>query len=174
VAGKEAAELTDGGVYDNMGLEPVWKDHDFVFCSDAGAPFRIEQDPGDDFLRRLIRVNDIIDRQSRALRRRMLMGAYRRGEYGGSYWGIQTKASKYPLDPPAPGYSGETLEAIARIRTDLNVFSNEEQLVLMNHGWLLAGAAIRAHCPEWRQAPSEAPDQDLLANEKALAAARKD
>jgi NTE family protein len=31
--------LSDGGVYDNMGLEPVWKSHQYVLVSDCGAPF---------------------------------------------------------------------------------------------------------------------------------------
>ena len=29
--------LTDGGVYDNLGLEPVWKDHATVLVSDGGG-----------------------------------------------------------------------------------------------------------------------------------------
>jgi predicted acylesterase/phospholipase RssA len=34
--------LSDGGVYDNIGLEPVWKDHSYVFVSDCGAPFEFQ------------------------------------------------------------------------------------------------------------------------------------
>ena len=165
---RETAELTDGGVYDNMGLEPVWKGHDFVFCSDAGAPFASDADPGNDFIRRLIRVNAVIDRQSRALRRRILMDAYQRGEYGGAFWGIGTRIENYKLVPPVDGYRGPTLEAITAIRTDLNVFKEAEQLVLMNHGWLLSGAALRKHCPAWPQVPGAPPDLALLDNDRAL------
>ena len=32
--------LTDGGVYDNLGLEPVWKSHASVLVSDGGGVFR--------------------------------------------------------------------------------------------------------------------------------------
>lgn len=38
--------LSDGGVYDNMGLEPVWKDHAAVLVSDGGAVFEPEGDRG--------------------------------------------------------------------------------------------------------------------------------
>ena len=31
--------LTDGGVYDNTGMEPVWMDNKVVLVSDCGAPF---------------------------------------------------------------------------------------------------------------------------------------
>ena len=30
--------LSDGGVYDNLGLEPVWKSHQLVICSDGANP----------------------------------------------------------------------------------------------------------------------------------------
>ncbi|MDP9350679.1 MAG: patatin-like phospholipase family protein, partial [Chloroflexota bacterium] len=38
--------LTDGGVYDNMGLEPVWKTHRTVLVSDGGATFDPQLDKG--------------------------------------------------------------------------------------------------------------------------------
>ena len=168
------AVLSDGGVYDNMGLEPVWKSNDFVFCSDAGAPFKNDPDMGGNMFTRLKRANDVIDRQSRALRKRMLINAFERGEYRGSYWGIGTQIGDYPLTPPAKGYEGETLAKIACVRTDLDVFEKGEQSVLMNHGWVLVGAAARAHCPEWPDMPSSAPDASLLDNRAALDALDKD
>ncbi|MBL8227631.1 MAG: patatin-like phospholipase family protein [Bryobacterales bacterium] len=170
---RKKAHLTDGGVYDNMGLEPVWKKHDFVFCSDAGAPFGLEGEPGGNIASRLKRASDIIDRQSRALRRRMLIDAFDRKDYRGAFWGIATNIEEYPLEPKATGYTGGTLEAIGDIRTDLDVFTKGEQLVLMNHGWLLSGAAIRAYCAEWADAASKAPDATLLDGSAALAAVRK-
>ncbi|MBE0660634.1 MAG: patatin-like phospholipase family protein [Bryobacteraceae bacterium] len=167
------AILSDGGVYDNMGLEPVWKSSDFVFCSDAGAPFKNDPDLGGNMFTRLKRANDVIDRQSRALRKRMLIDKFERGDYRGSYWGIATDIADYPLTPQASGYRGATLEKVSRIRTDLDVFEPVEQDVLMNHGWLLSGAALRAHCSEWPERPSEAPSPSLLDNQTALDALEK-
>ena len=31
--------LTDGGVYDNLGVEPVWNRYNTILSSDAGQPF---------------------------------------------------------------------------------------------------------------------------------------
>jgi NTE family protein len=168
------AILSDGGVYDNMGLEPVWKSNDFVFCSDAGAPFKSDPDMGGNMFTRLKRANDVIDRQSRALRKRMLIDSFQRGDYRGAYWGIATDIGDYPLTPKADGYVGATLAKVSRIRTDLDVFEPGEQAVLMNHGWLLSGAALSAHCPEWPGRPSEAPSPSLLDNQAALDALSKD
>jgi len=33
--------FSDGGVYDNLGLEPIWKDHEIVLSSDGGALFPV-------------------------------------------------------------------------------------------------------------------------------------
>lgn len=38
--------VTDGGVYDNMGLEPVWKSHRVVLVSDAGGLMDAEAERG--------------------------------------------------------------------------------------------------------------------------------
>lgn len=45
---KSIREMTfsDGGVYDNLGLEPIWKDHEIVLCSDGGALFHVGGDTG--------------------------------------------------------------------------------------------------------------------------------
>lgn len=165
---RSKAILSDGGVYDNMGLEPVWKSSDFVFCSDAGAPFKNDPDLGGNLFTRLKRANDVIDRQSRALRKRMLIDSYLRGDYRGAYWGVATDIRDYPLSPHASGYTGDTLAKVSRVRTDLDVFEPAEQDILMNHGWLLSGAALRAHCPEWPAALSDAPNAALLDNQAAL------
>jgi NTE family protein len=37
--------LTDGGVYDNLGLETAWKRYDTVLVSDAGGKTQAEEEP---------------------------------------------------------------------------------------------------------------------------------
>ena len=64
--------LTDGGVYDNRGLEPVWKRHRWVLCSDGGKPFHMKDDPGET-ITRLLRSQDLIANQALALRKRWLI-----------------------------------------------------------------------------------------------------
>ena len=136
--------LTDGGVYDNLGLEPVWKTHSTVLCSDGGKPFGIVEDPGEIITSRLLRAQDVIGNQALALRKRWLVASFENGLYGGSYWGIATEIEGYPHH--GTGYSGNVLAQLRKVRTDLNPFTDREQLVLMNHGWALTDAALRSYC----------------------------
>jgi len=136
--------LTDGGTYDNMGLEPVWKSHAVVLVSDAGGTFVEEADRGLSW--RIPRYVAIQERQSRALRKRWLIASLATGALQGAYWGVASAPSRY--DGPFAGYSKElAAEVIARIRTDLDGFSDAEAGVLENHGYLLAEAALQRHLP---------------------------
>jgi NTE family protein len=151
--------LTDGGDYDNMGLEPVWKSHAVVLVSDAGGLFTAQSDKG--LLWRVPRYQAIQERQARGLRKRWLVAGFGEGAVAGTYWSVGGAASHY--DPAATGY-GEDLsrEVIAEIRTDLDAFSDAEKAVLENHGYLLAEAALRRHAPA------------LLAGAKAASVPRPD
>jgi len=55
--------LSDGGVYDNMGLETVWKRYKTVMVSDAGGLFAADDEPARDWARHIIRVLQIMDSQ---------------------------------------------------------------------------------------------------------------
>jgi NTE family protein len=137
--------LTDGGAYDNLGLEPVWKNHAVVLVSDAGGLFTAEGDRG--LLWRIPRYQGIQEQQARALRKRWLMASFNQGSIDGTYWGVGGASSRY--GEGLAGYSKELAhEVIAQIRTDLDCFSHAEAAVLENHGYLLAQAALRRHVPE--------------------------
>lgn len=136
--------LSDGGVYDNMGLEPVWKDHQTVLVSDGGAVFEAEQDAG--FIWRLNRYTSIAGRQGSAVRKRWLIANFVGGVLEGTYWSLGSIADHYH---GASGYPEALVEErIQRVRTDLDRFSRAEQHVLINHGYLLADAAVQAHAAE--------------------------
>lgn len=152
--------LTDGGVYDNLGLEPVWKRHAVVFCSDGGAPYRLSPDPWTSAVPRLSHSNDIINNQARAVRKRWLISSFEKEVYGGAYWGVSTDIAEYGAG--VTGYGGRVLELLAGVRTDLDEFSEGEQLVLMNHGWALAKAALLRHYPAAPAPEGEPPSRVLL------------
>ena len=138
--------LTDGGLYDNLGLEPVWKDHATVLVSDGGATFDPEPDRG--LFRRLKRYSDIISNQVGALRKRWLLSNFINGALTGTYWGIGSLAENYDRSGH-PAYAPDTVEnLIAEIRTDLDAFSEAEIKVLVNHGYVLANVAIERHQEE--------------------------
>ncbi|MGA2254501.1 MAG: patatin-like phospholipase family protein [Thermoguttaceae bacterium] len=135
--------LTDGGVYDNMGLEPVWKTHKSLLVSDGGKPFQFAEQH--DTPHQLLRMQDIMANQAEALRKRWLISGYLRGDYTGAYLGIRNAVSDYPISSGV-GYSKEfATQVIAAIRTDMDRFSDDEIWVLENHGYTLADAAYRSH-----------------------------
>ena len=166
--------LTDGGVYDNMGLEPAWKTHATVLVSDGGTPFEIRARPQTWLVPRLQRSFQVVANQALAVRKRWLISAYLRGVYGGGYWGLGTDSDEYrlPGGPRPAGYSGRVLDRLRVVRTDLDRFAPPEQSVLMNHGWALAGAALARWGPDLAPQPSSAvpPDPGLLDPDAALAA----
>jgi NTE family protein len=89
--------LTDGGVYDNLGLETVWKSYRTVLVSDAGGKMQAETEPEHDWARHALRVLDLVDNQVRSLRKRQVIDAYKRGERQGAYWSIRTNIADYGL-----------------------------------------------------------------------------
>jgi NTE family protein len=131
--------LSDGGLYDNMGLEPVWKNHAVVLVSEGGSTFDAGGDLG--LFWRLNRYVDVMGRQSGAIRRRWLIAGFVKQVLRGTYWGIGTDAANY--SKTAPRYDQKLVnEVIAEVRTDLDKFTDPERFVLENHGYLLADAAI--------------------------------
>ena len=157
--------LTDGGAYDNLGLETVWNRYRTVLVSDAGAPFAVGETIETDWLAQARRALDIATDQSRALRKRALIDDYKRAERKGSYWGIETKIENYALADAMP-CDPAIVTPLAHIRTRLNKFGEDEQGHLINWGYALCDAAIRKHAldvasaglkrPKW-----PCPDQAL-------------
>jgi NTE family protein len=144
--------LTDGGVYDNLGLEAVWNDgFKNVFVCDASAPFKFIKAPGGNWLSQALRVTDIITYQTRALRRRALIADYQdldekgsRLKYGGAFLGIKTRIDTYDL-ADAMVKDNALTASLQKIRTRLNAFSKEEQGHLINWGYALTDTALRKY-----------------------------
>jgi NTE family protein len=155
---RERLVLTDGGAYDNLGLETTWRFQQ-VLVSDAGAPFGFVQKPKKDWLAQTRRVLDIAVNQSRALRKRWLIERYTRGERQGAYWGIMTEIDGYKL-PTALPVPVETTAALAAIRTRLNPFSEAEQASLINWGYAVCDAAMRKFVVVSAPPPSAWPYPD--------------
>jgi NTE family protein len=168
--------LTDGGVYDNMALEPVWKDHEVLLVSDGGATFDIRGHasmlrP----LKALGRYMAVQGRQASAVRKRWLMAMFLEKETRGVYLGIGSATASFARD--APGYTRALVdEVIAEVRTDLDAFSDAEAAVLQNHGYLLADAAMRVYGEDWVDdgaPPMTIPHPEWMDEERVRVALRK-
>ena len=149
---RSALYLTDGGVYDNLGLERIWNRYATILVSDAGAPFRITENTlGFRFnqLTRAMRSVSIITEQTRALRKRGLIAEMKSGQVRGTYWGITTHIRDYQLEKygcALPLLDDNVMtRSLSFIRTRLNHFTDEEQERLIDWGYALTDAAMRRH-----------------------------
>jgi NTE family protein len=137
----EKAVLSDGGVYDNMGLEPAWKRYRTLLVSNAGQPFSALPAPPTDWLNQLRRVVDITMDQDQALRERILIYAYQQQYRTGAIWGLNVRADGPGGRPPL--LTDDEWAAAKAMRTRLNAFSVDEQRLLLKAGYSQAEAAIR-------------------------------
>ena len=168
--------LSDGGVYDNMGLEPAWKGVATLLVSDAGGPFEFAPDRGT--IADIKRYPDIMGNQARALRKRWLIDSYKSGigpggkaGFGGTYWSTGGTRVEYDKADTS-GYSEATATMIAHIRTDLNMFTAAEAAIVENHGYLMTDVALKVHVPTlWQPtSPAQPPYPEWLDDEEAQAA----
>jgi NTE family protein len=138
--------LTDGGAYDNMGLETLEKRCRTLLVSDAGAPFSAMTDPGTAWHAQALRAFDIATAQARELRKRRLIADYQAvpAIRKGAYWGIMTEIAGYQLADALP-ISAESANYLASMRTRLNPFTDAEQGRLINGGYALCDAAMRKY-----------------------------
>jgi len=168
-----AIALSDGGMYDNLGVEPVWQDHATVLVSDAAPSF--EPDPGMGRIWSLLRFAIILLEQATDVRKRWLISSFISGQLDGAYWSIAGSADDYPV-PSTPAYSKRFVrDFVAPIRIDLDVFSEGERAVLENHGYLMAETAIRSHLGPLgpQPAPVNVPFPEWMDENKAAEALRE-
>jgi len=158
----EQMSVSDGGLYDNMGLQPV-ETHGTVLVSDGGLPFVPAVPNG--LLGRAKAYLAITGKQAGAVRKRLLIAQFQERRRNGAFWGISSAASSYRKD--AEGYSKQlATDVIARVRTDMDAFSDAETGVLMNHGYLLADIAVHTHAPQLiAQTTAKSAPLGALANE---------
>jgi len=155
--------LSDGGVYDNLGVEAVWRRYKTVLVSDAGSPFKVVMNPR--WLRlsqikKILRVLSITVNQTRALRKRWLIDDFKNdNDRGGSYWGIATDIDDYHLKDAMVADNPVTIE-LKHVRTRLNRFTEKEQGLLINWGFALADTAMRRHVIKKKIEPGEWPFND--------------
>jgi NTE family protein len=134
--------LTDGGVYDNMGLESLVDNVDIALVSDAGSRMEVEEDPHEDYLRQLDRVRDILIDQTRGLRKRWLVTEFEAQRKRGAYWGIGTRIEDYE-DATFPFKDTTITDALAKVPTRLAQFDEDVRGQLVNWGYVLCDVALR-------------------------------
>ncbi len=153
---KSEVVLSDGGVYDNLGLETAWKRYRTVLVSDAGGKMGAEGEPDHDWARHSIRIMSPIDNQVRSLRKRQLISSYEDKTRSGAYWGIRTDIANYKVEKALHCPEERTLK-LADTPTRLKKMDGPLQSRLINWGYAVTDAAIRRHLDPTIPAPADFP-----------------
>ena len=145
---RNEAVLTDGGVYDNLGLETVWKRYTDVLISDAGRRMADDPAPATDWAQHSRRLLDLLQFQTSNLRRRQVMSALldKNELHDGAYWGIQSDLAN-PVFDAATGklpYPIAKSRKMANIETRLAAMDDDTQERLINWGYAICDASIRS------------------------------
>ena len=153
--------LTDGGVYDNLGLETAWKRYRTVLVSDGGGRLGPAPAPPWDWVRQLSRVFDVVHNQIRSLRMRQVMAAYRLPESApdyrsGAFWSTRSVIDDYHLPGTLP-CPVEATQRLANVATRLARLDAPTQMRLINWGYASADAALRKFLDGSLPAPSGFP-----------------
>lgn len=148
--------LTDGGVYDNLGLETAWKRYKTVLVSDGGGKMQPDPEPAGDWARHAKRILDVVDNQVRSLRKRQLIDSFISNERHGAYWGIRTDIQDYHLADALAAPHEDTLQ-LADTPTRLKRLPEKKQQQLMNWGYAVCDAAMRKHVGELLASDSPQP-----------------
>ena len=135
--------LTDGGVYDNLGANPLFRkrsDLDYALVSDAGKPFEIDDRPtewGSIVLKEAISVTMEQIRGLQFKRLELSMGP-----------GQKMKAIWFSIDSrEGEAHPGDATFA-SSIRTNLKKLKATEMEVLARHASSLLRHRIRTYAPE--------------------------
>lgn len=135
--------LTDGGVYDNLGLEPIWKRYRTILVSDGGLVTPPVGSPCTLWLNQLTRALNISLQQGINTRVRVLRGLDGIGERKVVYWGIGASVDFYKVGNPLAFDADSTAKA-ALVKTRLTRFPAEVQNLVMMAGYAQADAALSA------------------------------
>lgn len=141
-------KLSDGGVYDNFGLEPVDRGFETILISNGGSPFGYLGTANP--IQRLMRYTAVMMNQVVSLRVRMFFTGITKGWHKGAYIDIgHERKTKPAAGNSFDGYvDAKVREKIAGIRTDLDRFTEAEACILENHGYYETFRRIKEKIPE--------------------------
>jgi len=151
------ATLTDGGVYDNLGLESVWKSYRMIIASNAGRNVAPQTKPWHLWPLQMYRVINVIMNQVDNERERMLMALAHVGQRKVAYWTIQTDPKKFKTPTPLK-LSPDDMDRSAKISTRLCKLSADDCCLLLKHAYLLSDLAIRRFVNDAIPAAAQFPE----------------
>jgi NTE family protein len=139
----DMAVLTDGGVYDNLGLERVWKRCRTILVSNAGRSTPEIGSPTGRWTGQLFRALYLVQQQAENSRKRILFGMNNLGQRKVAFWSIDTPLSAYGIND-ALSLTAQSTQTAATMRTRLNSFTPGEIDLLLQSGYAGADVSLRA------------------------------
>jgi NTE family protein len=149
------AVLSDGGVYDNLGLQTAWSFRTLL-VSDGGGHMAPQERPPAFWPLQFLRVLKVIDNQVRSLRKRQLIDGYKARLREGAYWGIRSDIANYHLADALPAPYDATIK-LADVPTRLKRLEPVVQERLINWGYAVCDAGLRKHVDPALPAPAGFP-----------------
>jgi NTE family protein len=135
--------LTDGGVYDNLGVNPLLRQRnavDYAIVSDGGKPFALDEEPTESSLAVLKRSINILMEQVRGLQfDRLLQRHVAKVGPKPIWFSIDSQEGQANIGDP---------ELASAVSTHLKKLSFGEMQLLTRHGSALVEARIRKYVPE--------------------------
>ena len=142
-AGVDYVTLSDGGVYDNLGVNPLFRKRnalDYLLVSDAGKPFSIDERPTESGSAVLVAAIDILMEQVRGLQfKRLELNASAAGGARPVWFSIDSTIGE--------AREGDAAFASA-IGTNLSRLSAPEVAVLGRHAGALLTHRLQTYVPE--------------------------
>jgi NTE family protein len=150
--------LWDGGVYDNLGVESLFKPSeglcdgtDFLIICDASRRLpsesrQLQWRPG--YLEASLRLVDVATDQVRSLRARMLMEYFKQNPGSGAYLRLGHNTNRAYARNQAlgqPSLRAEEVHQVASIETTLRRLTHREFSLLFRHGYEVANAMLSTY-----------------------------
>jgi NTE family protein len=139
----DEAILTDGGVYDNLGLERVWRRCRTILVSNACLTIPAIGTSTGRLVGQTFRAITLIQQQADNARRRILMGMNNLGQRQVSYWSVDQPIDSYGLADSLQ-LSPEEVAQAASMRVRLNRLTRDEIRLLLRAGYAGTDASLRA------------------------------
>lgn len=140
----EYVTLTDGGIYDNMGVNPLLRvgrnPIDYMIVSDGGKPFAIQDSPTESGAIVLKAGLDIMMEQIRGLEFDRIQHRHLAGKGALPLW--------FSIDSREGEQQAGDASAASSISTNLKRLNDDEMNVLMRHGAALVASRIERYAPE--------------------------
>lgn len=153
--------LWDGGVYDNLGVEALFKPGeglrdgtDFLMVCDASRPLSSDKRtsrwrPG--YLQASMRLVDVATDQVRSLRARMLIEYFKQNPGSGAYlrMGLKTKGAYARAQIHGqPSLTDAEVHRVSNLETTLRRLTHPEFSMLFRHGYEVTHATLQRHCEQ--------------------------